>query len=81
VVTRTVTTPCSGRERDGRVSMISISTRSTSPGRTGFDQISSPPVPRMPPAGRKSLATHSRIDKAAVCQPLAARPANTEWRA
>src|SRR5207248_5970311 len=33
--------PCSGRERDGRVSMTSISTRNASPGRTGFDQISS----------------------------------------
>ena len=39
--------------------MTSISTRSASPGRTGFDQISSPPVPRMPPAGRKSLVRHA----------------------
>src|SRR5580658_2843200 len=34
---RTLTSPCRGRERDSRVSTTSISTRSVSPGRTGFD--------------------------------------------
>jgi hypothetical protein len=37
---------------------------------------SSPPLPMMPPAGRNSLSTTSRIIIAALCQPLAASPPN-----
>ena len=74
VVMRILTIPWPGRDRDDRVSSTSISTRSSSPGRTGFSQFNSPPTPRMPPAGRKSLIRHSFIVSAAVCQPLAAKP-------
>ena len=57
-------TPISGRERDGRRSPVtSLSTRSTSPGRTGRGQLRSDrPRRSMPPAG-----VHVAVDEAAAC--------------
>src|SRR5712691_2465065 len=55
VVVRTLSSPWSGRDCDGRTSSTSLSTRSSSPGRTGRGQRhASTPVPTMPPAGGQS---------------------------
>ncbi len=82
VVVRTLISPCSGRDFDRRTSSTSLSTRSSSPGRTGRGQRnSSKPAPTMPPAGLSSLSTRSRMVTAAVCQPLAARPRKMVSRA
>src|SRR5271163_3147923 len=71
VVVRSLIRPCSGRDFDGRTSTISHSTRSSSPGRTGRGQRhSSRPAPTRPPAGLNSVSSRSRIDTAAVYQPL-----------
>ena len=74
---RTVTIPRSGREREGVTSRTSLSTCRMSPGRVGFGQLISPPAPMMPPAIGAPPSTRSRMVIAAVCQPLAARPANS----
>jgi len=77
VVLRTRIMPRSGRDFDGRTSSTSLNTYSSSPGRTARGQLnSSKPTPRMPPAGLNSPSTISRMLIAAVCQPLAANPAN-----
>src|SRR5439155_6403583 len=82
VVVRTLINPWSGRDLDGRTSSTSLSTRSSSPGRTGRGQRnSSKPAPTMPPAGFRSLSTRSLMVTAAVCQPLAASPPNIVSRA
>jgi hypothetical protein len=79
VVVLTLMTPWSGRDFDARIWSTSLSTRSSSPGRTGRGQRnSSNPAPTMPPAGLISLSTNSLIVIAAVCQPLAARPRKIE---
>ena len=69
--------PRSGRDRDGLISMTSLSTRKTSPGRAGFGQLISPPFPMTPPAIGIPPSTRRRMVIAAVCQPLAASPPNS----
>src|SRR5438128_8323465 len=66
--------PCCGFERDGLISMISLSTCKVSPGLVGLGQAISPPNPIMPLADGRPPATRSRMATAAVCQPLAASP-------
>ena len=63
--------PRSGREREGRTSSTSHSTRSTSPGRVAEGQFSSAPAPIMPPECPAASCASSRMVMAAVCQPLA----------
>src|SRR4029450_649465 len=54
VVVRTLSSPWSGCDCDGRTSRTSLSTRSASPGRTGRGQRhASMPAPTMPPRGRE----------------------------
>ena len=74
---RTVAIPRSGREREGVISTTSLSTCSVSPGRVGFGQASSPPAPMIPPVSGNPLSTNRRMVIAAVCQPLATKPANS----
>ena len=82
VVVRTLTSPRSGRDCDGRTSTTSDSICNSSPGRTGRGQRnSSNPRPRMPPAGRRSPSTSIRMVAAAVYQPLAAKPPKMLLRA
>ncbi len=73
---RTRIIPRSGREREGVISSISLTTVSVSPGRVGLGQLTSPPLPMMPPISGKPEATSNFIVIAAVCQPLAASPPN-----
>ena len=68
---RTVSIPRSGRDRDGRIASIVLSAVSTSPGRVGCGQLSSPPAPIAPPAIGSAPSVSSRMVIAAVCQPLA----------
>ena len=75
VVVRTLIIPWVGRDFEGLTSSTSLSMCSSSPGRTGRGQRnSSKPAPTRPPAGFSSLSTRRRIVRAAVCQPLAAKP-------
>ncbi len=73
---RTRIIPRSAREREGVTSSISLTTWSVSPGRVGFGQLTSPPLPMIPPRSGKPDSTSNFIVIAAVCQPLAARPPN-----
>src|SRR5262249_17128535 len=58
VVVRSLISPWFGFDRDGRTSSTSLSTRNSSPGRTGFGQRnSSNPAPMTPPAGLSSPST------------------------
>src|SRR5207237_784598 len=69
-------------EQPAGTSSTSASTCSSSPGRTGRGHFnSSAREPMMPPAGRKPLSTRRRMESAAVCHPLAARPPKKESRA
>src|SRR5262249_54372977 len=69
VTWRPRTMPISGRDFDSRVSMISLTTVSVSPGRTGLGQRNSSILPPItPPAGRNSPSTTKRIMTPAVCQ-------------
>jgi len=43
----------------------------------GLGQLISPPAPMMAPASGNPLSTRRRMVIAAVCQPLAANPANS----
>src|SRR5436309_1136309 len=61
-------------ERDGRSSRISVSTLSSSPGRTALGQRSSSTPNPMAPSVKFSVCTKSRMVIAAVCQPLAIKP-------
>jgi hypothetical protein len=73
--------PLSGLVRDGVISITSLTTCSSSPGRVGLGKAISAPAPTMPPAMGRPPVTSSRIVSAAVCQPLAASPANSELAA
>jgi hypothetical protein len=66
VVVRSLTSPCSVRDFDGRTSSTSLSRLSSSPGRTGRGQAISPPAPTTPPASFRSPSTRSRMVKAGV---------------
>ena len=64
------TMPRSGRERDGRISRISLATVSRSPGRTGRGQASSPLVSMVLPASVSKLEGVLGLLGAAVGVPL-----------
>ena len=74
VVVRTRTRPWPGLLIDGRTSTISPSSRSSSPGRSGFGQRSSSTPPPITPPAIGSAWTTRLIVSEAVCQPLATRP-------
>src|SRR6202045_2641464 len=81
-VVRPLTSPWLGRDFDCLTSRTSLSTRSSSPGRTGSVQRnSSKPAPMIPPAGLRSLSTISLIVNAAVYPPLATNPRKIVSRA
>src|SRR5215471_4588963 len=69
-------TPRFGRERDGVISAISLSTLSVLPHRVGLRQLRSTPKLMMPPVIGKPFCTSSRIVTALVCYPFAAGPPN-----
>ena len=72
------TMPRSGREREGRISTISLWTCRTSPGRTGRGHVISPPAPGTPHPNGGPLGTRRFIVTAAVCQPPADSPPDIE---
>src|SRR6266496_4661557 len=74
VTLRNLMIPWFGLERDDLRSRISVSTVSTSPGRTALGQRNSSTPKPMAPSAKFSVCTKSRIVIAAVCHPLAINP-------